>query len=619
MTTAMDTRRVLLSGIILAASILIAAFILTGNIHAQPENIVFPIAELGNCESKEACKTYCDKKDNFERCINFAEKNGLMSKIEATHARKAAKALNAEERGPGGCKSEKECKAYCEDMNHINECLAFAEKHGLMPPEELQEARKVARALREGTRLPGGCTNKAACENYCEDPAHMDECIAFAENAGFMTKEEADMVRKTGGVGPGGCRGRACQTYCDDPDHFNECIAFAETNGLIGAEEARIARLTGGKGPGGCQREECRTYCDDLSHAKECVDFALAHGMMKPEEAEMALKMMQRGITSGPGGCQGKNECETFCNDPANMEACMNFAVEAGFMTPEEAEHVKKMGTGILQGGPGGCQGQLECQRYCEDPAHQDECIVFSVEAGFMTPEEAERVKSLEGGFSAGGPGGCKSELECKDYCSRPEHQEECFAFAKEHGLIDEGASLPESEVEFREYGDEYPVREGAPTQTFTGGPGGCQTPEECKRYCSDPSHVEECKSFFPEKFEESGPTYPSPEEGYTYPAEPSPEDSSLSEPIPHETSIPQEQEFQEPTIQEPIIQEPAPTYPAGPGGCATPEECRIYCSDPLHYQECGIEVPSYPGASILNALANLSRAAIGLLLSLFR
>lgn len=66
-------------------------------------------------------------------------------------------------------------------------------------------------------------------------------------------------------------------------------------------------------------------------------------------------------------------------------------------MEEEEYQEAKKFmeatgGTGI---GPGGCQGQ-ECEAYCDDPAHQDECFEFFKNAGMIDPEEIEMIEMMK-------------------------------------------------------------------------------------------------------------------------------------------------------------------------------------------------------------------------------
>ena len=46
-------------------------------------------------------------------------------------------------------------------------------------------------------------------------------------------------------------------------------------------------------------------------------------------------------------------------------------------------------------GGPGGCKSEEECKIYCQDPAHAEECIRFSVEQGFMSSEESQRMLEM--------------------------------------------------------------------------------------------------------------------------------------------------------------------------------------------------------------------------------
>jgi len=60
---------------------------------------------------------------------------------------------------------------------------------------------------------------------------------------------------------------------------------------------------------GNCgSRAECEAYCDLPENMEACLDFAEAHGLISPEEAAMARKMLELGVTAGPGGCQSYTE-----------------------------------------------------------------------------------------------------------------------------------------------------------------------------------------------------------------------------------------------------------------------------------------------------------------------
>src|SRR3989344_3126379 len=236
------------------------------------EGITFPITELGNCVNQTECEAYCDVPENREACLDFAEDHNLISADEIRIARRM---LELEESaGPGGCQGQTECEAYCDNITHIEECITFAERYGLIPPEELTEAKKVAAAIKSGVNPPN-CRNKRDCDVYCSQPQNMEECLIFAEAAGLIpldeltdAKKALEAVRK--GAKPPPCRGRAeCDTYCSAPENLEGCLIFAEAAGFISPEEAAMARRTGGKGPGGCRgKEACEAYCEDPSNAE---------------------------------------------------------------------------------------------------------------------------------------------------------------------------------------------------------------------------------------------------------------------------------------------------------------------------------------------------------------
>ncbi len=108
---------------ILIASLFASLFI-AGTASAQTPT--FPIAELGNCESKEACRVYCDISTNKEACVAYAEKVGLFNKAKAAAARVLIK-----KEGPGGCSTPLECRAFCAQVENKERCFAFAVKQGL--------------------------------------------------------------------------------------------------------------------------------------------------------------------------------------------------------------------------------------------------------------------------------------------------------------------------------------------------------------------------------------------------------------------------------------------------------------------------------------------------------
>ncbi|OHB21900.1 MAG: hypothetical protein A2939_01365 [Parcubacteria group bacterium RIFCSPLOWO2_01_FULL_48_18] len=513
-----------------AAGIFLAVVFVSAS---SPFDITFPIPELGGCADKDACKTYCDDISHKNECLVFAQKHGLVTKEDVEKAQKLPST------GPGGCSSQNECKAYCDSPDHFDECIAFAEQHGFISAQDAQRAKKF-----RNVTGPGGCKG-VECKNYCDDPAHAEECISFAEENGLIDKREAQVAKRVlQKGGPGGCRGEEqCRAYCENPDHVEDCVAFAEEQGFMTKEEAERARrfMTLGKGgPGGCRGEqECKTYCENPDHVEACIDFGEREGFMTKEDAQRARKFAGK---PGPGGCRGES-CRAYCENPDHGEECLKFAEENGFIGKEEAERARKFMSAAREGGPGGCRGE-QCRSYCEDPTHQEECFEFGRKHGLMRPEDERRFeqgqKIQQKMQESGGPGGCRSEEECRRYCMNSEHVEECLAFATAHG----GIPTKEAErmlKEFTEMHDRFRKEEFRPE--------GLERPQGelgPPRMMSPTEDFERMKMERLEKFREF-----------------------------HELEGQFRGEFE------------IPRDFSGPGGCKGPEECIKYCSDPAHREEC--------------------------------
>lgn len=231
---------------LITSCLTIGSFVFVIALASAQVGIEFPVAELGNCDSKEACRTYCEAVDHREACMEFARKHKLVSTEESERYEQHKKI--AESGGPGGCKGEQECRAYCEDTKNIKVCIAFAKANGLMPAPELEEAERVAKALDEGAVLPGGCKNKSECNAYCSQAEHMEECIAFAERAGFMRAEEVQNVKKTmqlmrEGRSPGNCQSKEeCDAFCSKEENLEVCLNFGKESGMFDEKEAERRR-----------------------------------------------------------------------------------------------------------------------------------------------------------------------------------------------------------------------------------------------------------------------------------------------------------------------------------------------------------------------------------------
>ncbi|MBI5222240.1 MAG: hypothetical protein HY980_01965 [Candidatus Magasanikbacteria bacterium] len=337
----------------------------------------FPVAELNNCASQEACHAFCDKNANIPQCVDFALQNDLVSEEDAEWAKK----LGGVKEGPGGCATQSACLTYCDDVNHLAQCLDFAAENNLMSPADLEEAKLVAKATAQGVKTPGGCKTKGACDNYCSQAGNMAECTDFAVKAGLMSQseyQEAQQVMKALAAGakiPGNCgTKKACDQYCAQPEHMDECVDFGVKAGFISASEAEEAKrimplIAAGKMPGGCKgKGECQTYCEIEEHADECAQFAIEAGFMSPEDAEMYKKTGGKG----PGGCKSKEACKAFCDDPANGKTCFEFGLQHDLIPPED---MRKMEEGI---------GQMK-KMIGEVPAEVLSCAEAELGSGFVS------------------------------------------------------------------------------------------------------------------------------------------------------------------------------------------------------------------------------------------
>ncbi len=480
-----------LSFIILGLGAAISSSILIDNTFAQDEpkagtiaNVQFPVKELGNCQNEAACRTYCDKPENIKACVSFAEKNNLMSKEEIETAKKF---MAVGTKGPGGCAGKESCEEYCNDISHIDECISFAEKNNLIPPQELEEAKKVQAAIKRGVKPPA-CGNKRQCDVYCSEADHMEECIAFGIEAGFIQGKELEDVRKMltaikRGVKPPPCKGKeACDVYCGNPDNMETCMKFAMEAGFMSDEEKEGAQkmlqaLKKGIKPPACKsREECDIYCAEESHFEECMKFAEAAGFMSPEEAEMARKTGGKG----PGGCKGKEECETFCNNPANQETCFNFAKEHGLIPEKDLRQMEegkqRFQESLNQAPPEviSCLESLMGGEIMEKfrsgaampPREMGDKMRVCFEQNIKprepgAPGEGGSIPPAGGTSRTPGPGGCVGGEECTDYCKQEGRQEECAKFLE--GMQNQGSpTMPQQPMPPCEGGNCLPPPQGS-------------------------------------------------------------------------------------------------------------------------------------------------------------
>lgn len=300
-------------------------------------NIIYPIKELGSCKDKSDCANFCSKTVNMVSCVNYAEENKLLAGEDLRVSKAVAKRV-AEGTTPGSCKSEEECKTFCSlKVENIKECVAFADELKIIPEKELSEARKILKALEDGAKMPGSCKTKIECENYCSVASHIDECLNFAEKAEILSEEDLQEAKKVSsflkeGKTPGKCQNKKeCEDFCSKEVNFSECVSFAEISGLISKEDAEIAKKSGGVGPGGCKsKKECEDFCNKEDNIDLCSSFAIEKGLVSEKDKELmtsgidemmkALNSMPEEMRSAVEGCLKSSIGEEKYNNILNKK-----------------------------------------------------------------------------------------------------------------------------------------------------------------------------------------------------------------------------------------------------------------------------------------------------------
>lgn len=190
----------------------------------------------------------------------------------------------------------------------------------------------------------------------------MEECINFSVAAGMMSEEDAEMARKTGGKGPGGCMGQEeCDAFCNNPDNQETCFNFARDNGMIPEED--LKRMEEGKQQMKQGLEQASTEVIECLSTEIGADMVekMKSGFMPPQNIgeKMQTCFQKMGPPPGEGGQAG---------EPG-----------VGGTTPPAG-----------QAGPGGCKTPEECNAYCE--SHQEECKNFypAGDESLRGPEEPQ-------------------------------------------------------------------------------------------------------------------------------------------------------------------------------------------------------------------------------------
>ncbi len=141
--------------------------------------------DLG-CDSMESCRNFCEK--NPKRCMDFAKKRGFDQPDNEPPEEKRGELRPGLEdssfgRGPGirpACAGEESCKKYCQE--HPDECPGFQGKPALTPAggQIPQPSERSFNAPSAGFVGPTGCKTEAECKSFCQ--SNPDKCPGFQKD-----------------------------------------------------------------------------------------------------------------------------------------------------------------------------------------------------------------------------------------------------------------------------------------------------------------------------------------------------------------------------------------------------------------------------------------------------
>jgi hypothetical protein len=160
-----------------------------------PRGFVYPIPELGNCNSKAACFQFCEQRENLEFCSMVSYRNGLMS---ASQLKKTLTFANYLQVGYfANCNDLGSCEELCSHKDVRSECDTLAIN------------------LDQGSRVLGVTdtkseSNKFSLLDYCKNNSG---CYDQTPGGNNILTTLNNLIKS--GDAPSACKdAEQCQDYC---------------------------------------------------------------------------------------------------------------------------------------------------------------------------------------------------------------------------------------------------------------------------------------------------------------------------------------------------------------------------------------------------------------------
>ncbi len=160
-----------------------------------PRGFVYPIPELGNCNSKTACFQFCEQQENLELCSMVSYRNGLMSASQLKKTLTFASYLQAGYFA--NCDDLGSCAELCSHKDVRSECDALA--------VNLDQGSRVLGATDAKTQ-----TNNFSLLDYCKTNS---SCYNQTPGGNNILTTLNNLIKS--GDAPSACRdAEQCQDYC---------------------------------------------------------------------------------------------------------------------------------------------------------------------------------------------------------------------------------------------------------------------------------------------------------------------------------------------------------------------------------------------------------------------
>lgn len=241
---------------------------------------------------------------------------------------------------------------------------------------------------------------------------------------------------------------------------------------------------------GNCRdSQECFYYCEIPRNTPVCWSYGkyILHKDVLGDATKSPDQIAKdHGITfpiAELGNCNSPQECMQYCNIPANQQACSDFGHKKGLIqentsTQQSVDESKIVADAKTQLG---CNSKDTCMAFCNDPANQQKCQQFAQSEGLNqnhndqqnTPQPSIPPTVFQ---ATKQELGCDSETTCMDYCNNPDHYQKCQQFAQEHNLMQQQ----------NQQGQEQQREQQHAAPSGASSPPPCADQASCMQWCKD-------------------------------------------------------------------------------------------------------------------------------------